>query len=148
MLVGGASIYRRLRRFRRRDDGAAVVEFALVVPLMFLLVFGALSFARAYQRLNVLTGALREGVRAGAALDGTTIANVQDTARAHMTDYANAFGVSNAFVASVIVVKDPTTHAITATLSAYPLFADLTGFSVLSGVTVTRSTVFRWERAP
>lgn len=147
MLVGGASMYRRLRRFRRRDDGAAVVEFALVVPLMFLLVFGALSFARAYQRLNVLTGALREGVRAGAALDGTTIANVQDTARAHMTDYANAFGVSNAFVASVIVSKDAN-HRITATLSAYPLFADLTGFSVLSGVTVTRSTVFRWERAP
>ena len=147
MLVGGASMYRRLRRFRRRDDGAAVVEFALVVPLMFLLVFGALSFARAYQRLNVLTGALREGVRAGAALDAGTIANVQDTARAHMTDYANAFGVDSTFVSSVVVGMDAS-YRITATLTAYPLFADLTGFSVLSGVTVTRSTVFRWERAP
>lgn len=147
MHMWGSSFKQIVRRLRRRDDGAAVVEFALVVPLMFLLVFGALSFARAYQRLNVLTGALREGARAGAALDGTTIANVQDTARAHMTDYANAFGIDTTFVASVLVSKDAN-HMITAALPAYPLFADLTGFSVLSAVTVSRTVKFRWERAP
>lgn len=35
-----------LRAFRRREDGATLVEFALVVPLFLLLAFGLLDFGR------------------------------------------------------------------------------------------------------
>lgn len=46
---------------RRGESGAALVEFALLLPLIALLVFGTIDIARAY-RLNVrLEAAAREG---------------------------------------------------------------------------------------
>ena len=54
----------------RGDRGAAAVEFALVMPLLLLLVFGIIDFGRAYNMQIMLTQAAREGVRV-AALGGT-----------------------------------------------------------------------------
>ncbi|MEA2902245.1 MAG: hypothetical protein QOH36_2132 [Actinomycetota bacterium] len=52
---------------RRRDDrGAAVVEFALVLPVLVLFVFGIIEFGRAYNARIELTSAVREGARASA----------------------------------------------------------------------------------
>jgi Flp pilus assembly protein TadG len=50
-------------QLRRRDRGAAVVEFALVLPLLVLLVFGIAEFGRAYSIQTTLSGAARDGVR-------------------------------------------------------------------------------------
>jgi Flp pilus assembly protein TadG len=52
-----------LCRKRRTERGAAAVEFALVVPLLFLLVFGMIDFGWAINRYTVLNNATREGVR-------------------------------------------------------------------------------------
>ena len=61
----------RSRRTRGRSDaGAAAVEFALVLPLLLLVLFGIIDFGRAYNMQIALTQASREGVR-GLAL-GTT----------------------------------------------------------------------------
>ena len=46
-----------------KDRGAAMVEFAIIAPLLFLLVFGIIEFGRAYNAQNTLTHAAREGVR-------------------------------------------------------------------------------------
>lgn len=52
---------------RGRDErGAAVVEFALILPVLVLFVFGIVEFGRAYSARIQLTGAVREGARAGA----------------------------------------------------------------------------------
>nr|WP_294690336.1 TadE family protein [uncultured Friedmanniella sp.] len=48
----------------RNERGAAAVEFALVVPLLVLLVAGIADFGRAYYLQTTLSGAAREGVRA------------------------------------------------------------------------------------
>jgi Flp pilus assembly protein TadG len=47
----------------RREDGAAVVEMAMVLSLLVLLVFGIIEFGRAYNAQVTLTHATREGVR-------------------------------------------------------------------------------------
>ena len=52
-----------LRHLRGKEDGAAIVEFALILPLLILLVFGTIEFARAYNAKVTLTHAAREGVR-------------------------------------------------------------------------------------
>ena len=40
-----------------------MVEFALVVPLFLVLLFGMVEFGRAWMTKNILTGAAREAVR-------------------------------------------------------------------------------------
>ena len=54
----------RLLPHATRDRGAAAVEFALVVPLLLLLVFGIIDFSRAYNTRVTLTEAAAEGARA------------------------------------------------------------------------------------
>jgi Flp pilus assembly protein TadG len=52
------------RRFRRPSSrGQALVEFALLGPLLFLLVFAGLDFTRAYLVRNAITNSAREGAR-------------------------------------------------------------------------------------
>ena len=47
----------------KQDDGAALVEFAIVLSLLMLILFGIIEFGRAYNAQVTLTHASREGVR-------------------------------------------------------------------------------------
>lgn len=58
-----------------RDRGAAAVEFALVVPVLFLMLFGIIDFGRLYNAQVTITQAAREGARLAAL--GTATAAVQ-----------------------------------------------------------------------
>lgn len=57
---------RILSRPERADRGAAAVEFALVLPLLLLVLFGLIDFGRALNAQIALTQAAREGVRLAA----------------------------------------------------------------------------------
>jgi Flp pilus assembly protein TadG len=46
-----------------RDRGAAAVEFALVMPVLLILVLGIVEFGRAYNVQTTVSAAAREGVR-------------------------------------------------------------------------------------
>jgi hypothetical protein len=50
-------------RGHTREAGTAVVEFALIVPLLLLIVFGILDFGRALNYLNDSTQLARAGAR-------------------------------------------------------------------------------------
>ncbi|HSG47243.1 MAG TPA: TadE/TadG family type IV pilus assembly protein [Longimicrobiales bacterium] len=56
---------RRHARLRgwRSEDGQALVEFALVFPVLLLLILGLVEFARAWNIKQVLTDAARESLR-------------------------------------------------------------------------------------
>jgi Flp pilus assembly protein TadG len=58
-------------RERRSERGASAVEFALVVPLMILLLIGTVSTGLNYSDHLALTNAAREGARYGAAADAS-----------------------------------------------------------------------------
>jgi Flp pilus assembly pilin Flp len=47
----------------RREDGAAAVEFALLLPLLVLLLFGFIQFGIAFNTKIQATNAAREGAR-------------------------------------------------------------------------------------
>ena len=55
-------------RFTRNRKGQSIVEFALVVPMLIMLVFGIAEFGRAWMMKNILTGAAREAVRVNTAM--------------------------------------------------------------------------------
>jgi len=69
------------RPVRRRPDprraGQALVEFALVVPLLILLILGIVDFARAWNVYEVLTDAAREGARETVVDNSKTLQEVQ-----------------------------------------------------------------------
>jgi Flp pilus assembly protein TadG len=54
------------RGHKARDRGSVAVEFALVVPVLLLIVFGIIDFGRALNAQIALTGAAREGARLAA----------------------------------------------------------------------------------
>jgi Flp pilus assembly protein TadG len=54
---------RLLRAASRGERGQALVEFAIVLPLLLLLLLGIVDFARAWNVYEVLTDAAREGAR-------------------------------------------------------------------------------------
>ena len=56
-----------------RDRGAAVLEFALIVPLMLIMLVGIIEFGRAYNVVISLQGAVREGARSLALGESSTM---------------------------------------------------------------------------
>jgi Flp pilus assembly protein TadG len=63
-----------------RDRGAAAVEFALLLPLLLLLVFGIIDFSRALNAEITLTQAAREGARLEALGQANVVSRTQAAA--------------------------------------------------------------------
>ena len=76
---------------RRRRDGQALVEFALVFPVLILLLLGILDFGRAIYAYNTIADAARDGARVAAvnqiatspAGDCTQTRPIEDPFNAH-----------------------------------------------------------------
>lgn len=54
---------RRLRRHLPDDRGAAAIEFAIVLPLLLVLIFGVIDFGRMLNAQVALSQVAREGAR-------------------------------------------------------------------------------------
>ena len=52
-----------LSRAWRAEDGQALVEFAMVVPILLLMILGLVEFSRAWNTQQVLTDTAREALR-------------------------------------------------------------------------------------
>ena len=86
-------LHKLCRSCRRDRRGAAVVEFALVAPIFFLLVFGMIEYGRMVMVQQILTNASREGARR-AVLDGSTTAGVVNS----VTSYLQSSSITGATV--------------------------------------------------
>jgi Flp pilus assembly protein TadG len=87
----------RTTRLGRDERGQALVEFALILPIILLLVVGMLEFARAWNLHQVMTDAAREGARrAVLADDGLPKGQTQDSVKKAMWDRLNQFGYNPA----------------------------------------------------
>lgn len=83
--------------------GVAVVEFAIVAPVFFLMVIGFIEFGRALMVQQVLINASRVGARQ-ATTTGATTGQVQTTVQ----DYTAGIAVNGV---TVTVTPDPATAA-------------------------------------
>lgn len=72
----------------RSERGAELIEFALVFPLLLLVVLGIVDFGFLFQRMEVITNAAREGARI-AVLPGYQEADV----RARVCNYVVTGGI-------------------------------------------------------
>lgn len=70
-------IQRLLCGLRRSEGGQALVEFALVAPILLFLLLGIVDLARAWNVYQVLTDAGREGTRYAVVDNGSTEAQIR-----------------------------------------------------------------------
>jgi Flp pilus assembly protein TadG len=130
---------------RRRRRGAALVEFAIVAPLLFLLILAMVEFGRAVMVEQVLTNAAREGARRG-ILEQSTAAEVQTT----VSDYLRNSSIPGASVSvspssfAHVGFGDPVTVTCSVT---YGQIAWLPAPWFLGGVQLNGQSVMRAERS-
>ena len=131
------------RSYRKKRKGAAVVEFAIVAPVFFLMIFGMIEYGRMVMVQQVLTNASREGARQ-AVLDGSTTTQVSTV----VTDYLSSSSITGA---TVTVTPDPPGNAafgdpVTVTVSVpFSQVSWLPSPMFLGGTTMSATTVMRRE---
>lgn len=91
---------------RRSEEGQAVVEFALVVPVLMLLVVGVFEFGRAWNAHQAVTDAAREGARIAVIADP---AITEDSVRKVVRNALSAVSLNaDLAVIQLTGVNDPT----------------------------------------
>lgn len=135
----------QLRRGRQRR-GAALVEFAMVAPIFFLFMVGAIEFGRAIMVQEVLTDASREGARVG-ILDGSQTSDVTAAANSYLT----AMNVSGTTVtvSPQNPGSQPSGTQVTVTVSVpYNSVSWVPAPWFLGGATLTASTAMQRQSTP
>jgi Flp pilus assembly protein TadG len=110
-----------------RDSGAALVEFAIIAPLLFMLVFGIIEFGRAYNAQNTLTHAAREGAREFAI---TQDAAAGETAAKSAATSLNSSNITATF--SDCIPGDPATVTLEYPFTLQFAFFPVTSFTMQS----------------
>ncbi|MGW5240239.1 TadE/TadG family type IV pilus assembly protein [Monashia sp. NPDC004114] len=70
------------RRSSKRESGTSAVEFAILMPVLFMVIAGIVDFGRAFFLEIQLANAAREGARAAVVLAGDSTYTAKVTARA------------------------------------------------------------------
>ena len=112
----------------RSDRGAAAVEFALVVPILLLIIVGIMNFGFVLAQQISLNSAARQAARY-AAVDGPTCSDVKTEGRAS----AETIGMGPSEVPTPVVTPCPDSPA-------KPCTGTLPG----AEVTVTMTRVSTW----
>ena len=95
MTIRKGDMQRRSGIALEEERGAAVVEFAIIFPVLIVLLFGMIDFGRAFFLRNNLVAAVREGARVGAVQPSTFTpcanqANIVGRTRAYITSLGGA----------------------------------------------------------
>lgn len=135
-----------------------MVEFALIAPLLFVLLFAIIDFGRALFLMNNLTSAVREGARLALVQQnpatGASKTQVQNAVDAYITNFGGTAPVTPPSVTINQVAGQ--TYSVTVTLTNYPfdaitpvgpLVALISGSPMTAITMPTVSAVFRWEGA-
>jgi Flp pilus assembly protein TadG len=116
-------------RRTRADRGAAAVEFALVLPVLLLLLFGIIDFGRMVHAKVTLTEAAREGARTAALRNSASEA--RDTAR-QITD-----GIGTVSFPTLTTCANQSTVDAVVEITHQFRFVTPIGFLIGSGSTTT-----------
>ena len=126
------------------QKGSVVVEFAFVLPVFLLLLFGVITFSIALYNKTVLTMATREGARAGAKYvanrtNAITISNATTAVTYACGNNLVSFGA--AMTPTVTTNSDPITDKIL-TVTAN---VNYTGLSIFPNLSISAQTSMRLE---
>lgn len=147
--------WRRARQLTRDSRGTAIVEFAIIFPLLAILLFGVIDFGRAFFLRNNLVAASREGARAGAVLDNACNGAATTTIRSKVRAYVTSFGGATLTDAQIVVTTPGACGAgatnVVVTINGYaftPITPVFRFINYTSAIAITVSATYRWERSP
>ncbi len=99
---------------RDREPAVSVVSFALLAPLILLLLFGAMEGARVFSTWMVITNEAREAARFGAVRYGTDALPQQVST--YLDDRLTGVLAKSGLVPSPTVAVNETTQMVTVTV--------------------------------
>ena len=141
-----------------KQGGVAMIEFAIVLPILLMLTMATAEFGRAFLQYNTLTKAVRDAARyvAGQAVKGSTGVvqlNTTLTTRArNLVAFGNVAGSGSALLPGLvptnvtIVPGAPGSVVVTANYTYVPIFASLPLFqngSLGTGRTLSAAVTMR-----
>lgn len=100
-----------MRTVRRRDRGAAAVEFAILVPVILTLVFGAIAYAYMFSFRQALSQAASEGARA--AVGASTAAESAGAATTAIQDALSTYDMGCTGGSLTCTISAPFTGTLT-----------------------------------
>ena len=159
------SIRKRVREFVRGTAAGPIVEFAIIVPVLLLLVFGIVDFARAFLERNKIVAGARIGARSAAVMPPSFICDEQATAKAKIQDNVRAYFTdidpqrTPPAVADIVVTPYPFDFCdpgsvvapnITVTIQNYSFNAvtPLLGMLGRDLINLQAKATYRWEYSP
>lgn len=127
------------RDFRRNENGQAIVEFAIIVPLVALLLFAILQFGIVFNNYLTLTDAVRAGARkATVSRHATSRHQIVEDAVKKAADGLD----TDELDISLLTTWEPGTDVKVS--ASYPYSIDVLGVVVSSGE-ITSTTTERVE---
>ena len=138
----------RLHKTLRSESGASAVEFALLLPVLMLILFGTIEFGMALYQQAILTNASREGARLAIVQSVPPITTTAVDAK--IDTYLLSAGIAPGSVTHIISpIVGVTGTPVTVTLTRPYTFVSLPGLTGLGGVptsiTLTATTVMSHE---
>ena len=121
-------------RMRLHRDGTAVVEFAVLLPLVVLIVLGAVELGRGVMTCHILQEAAQAGCRVY-SVEETTVAQTETV----INEALNRAGITNPTITYVPQTKaeiDTTLEPVTVTISVPYLDVAWISPSFLAGATM------------
>lgn len=133
----------------KKNKGSAAVEFALVMPVLIVLVFGIIEFGLALYDKAVITNASREGARAGIVFretpmtDGELTSLINDYCQDKLVTFGSDTNVRTTITREGALSGDD----LTVTVAYKYDYLVLPGFiSALSGgLNLNATTIMRME---
>ncbi|CAJ0808969.1 TadE/TadG family type IV pilus assembly protein [Ralstonia flaminis] len=109
----------RTAQLTRKMRGAAGVEFALVFPILLLVVFGIVEFGAAWYDKAVITNASREAARAGVVFGNPvpTSTKIQSVATNYCQNKLVTFGAAANCTVGSVTACTATGNPLTVTVS-------------------------------
>ncbi|PWB80376.1 MAG: pilus assembly protein TadE [Methylocystaceae bacterium] len=103
-------VNRKLGSFLENDAGAAAVEFALLLPVFLLLIFGTVSYGSVFATYNSVEQLAAEAARASVA--GLTGSERDQLARAYVTQNIGVYPLLDPARAQVTTSSGTTTFQV------------------------------------
>jgi Flp pilus assembly protein TadG len=134
---------------RDEEAGASAVEFAIILPVLILFLFGIIEFSILFYDKAVITNASREGARAGIVYrypERVTEGEIQQVVIDYCADHLITFAETPSLTISTtpgLEAGDP----LTVTVDYYYQFLVLPNFvtALTGGINLAATTVMRME---